>query len=56
MFNTGLGMVLIVSPENKDEVLDNLRNAGETVYVVGKLVENKGEENCVITEMEMWDQ
>lgn len=49
-------MVLIVSPENRNEVLEDLRKAGETVYVVGKLVENNGEETCIITEMEIWDR
>ena len=56
MFNTGLGMVLIVSPEKQDEVLKDLEKAGETVYVVGKMVERAGGECCVIHGMEIWDQ
>lgn len=56
VFNTGLGMVLIVSPESQDEVLEDLEKAGETVYVVGKMVERAEGEGCVIQGMEIWDQ
>ncbi|CAF9918206.1 MAG: hypothetical protein ALECFALPRED_000587 [Alectoria fallacina] len=56
VFNTGLGMVLIVSPGNQDEVLEDMEKAGETVYVVGKMVERTEGEGCVIQGMELWDQ
>ncbi|KAF6235314.1 hypothetical protein HO173_006510 [Letharia columbiana] len=56
VFNTGLGMVLIVSPESQEEVLEDLEKAGETVYVVGKMVERADGEGCVIQGMEIWDQ
>ena len=49
-------MVLIVSPESQDEVLEDLEKAGETVYVVGKMVERAEGEGCVIQGMEIWDQ
>ena len=49
-------MILVVSPENKTEVLEDLKTAGETACVVGKLLENKGREGCVIAGMEIWDQ
>ena len=55
VFNTGLGMVLIVSPESQDKVLEDLEKAGETVYVVGKMVERAEGEGCVIQGMEIWD-
>lgn len=49
-------MVLIVSPGNQDEVLEDMEKAGETVYVVGKMVERTEGEGCVIQGMELWDQ
>lgn len=34
-FNMGLGMVIAVSPEDKEKTLDAIAAAGETAYVVG---------------------
>ncbi|KAK4692984.1 phosphoribosylamine---glycine ligase, partial [Lecanoromycetidae sp. Uapishka_2] len=53
VFNTGLGMVLVVSEENVEETAEILRAEGETVYVVGTVVERQGE-GCVITNMSVW--
>ena len=38
-FNCGVGMMLIVSPENLPDVLDGLLHAGEDAFVCGELVE-----------------
>ncbi|KRB39837.1 MAG: phosphoribosylformylglycinamidine cyclo-ligase [Pseudomonadota bacterium] len=37
-FNCGVGMMLIVSPENLPDVLDGLLHAGEEAFVCGELV------------------
>lgn len=60
VLNTGLGMVLVVAQEDLRHTVLELEDAGETVYVVGKLVERgRGEgegakEGCVVREMECW--
>jgi phosphoribosylformylglycinamidine cyclo-ligase len=41
-FNCGIGMVLIVGPQQQDEVLRTLRAAGETPVVVGALEAGRG--------------
>lgn len=41
VLNTGLGMVLVVAPEDVQQTSGELRDAGERVYVVGKLVERR---------------
>lgn len=55
VFNTGLGMVLVTSSANRYSVIEALEAAGETVYVVGNLVERHGGEGCVIHNMHVWD-
>lgn len=47
-FNLGLGMVLAVRPADKSQVMAELKQAGETVYQVGKLV--TGSKKVVIRE------
>lgn len=41
-FNMGLGMILIVDPEQVDEVCEQLKAAGETPYLVGEVVDGDG--------------
>ena len=53
VFNTGLGMVLIVGQADVEKAVEELRGAGETVFVVGRLVEREGE-GCVVKSMEVW--
>jgi phosphoribosylaminoimidazole (AIR) synthetase len=36
-FNNGIGMVMVVSPENVDEVLSRLEAIGETAYLIGRI-------------------
>ena len=54
VLNTGLGMVVVVAPEDVAQTADELRDAGEQVYVVGRLVQRYGSEGCVIQRMERW--
>lgn len=43
-FNNGVGMVLIVSPDNTDEVTQVIQASGEQVYRVGEVVAQEGVE------------
>ena len=54
-FNTGVGMVAVVSKENVDAVKAELEKAGETVYTIGSLVSRSGE-GCVLKNLESWGQ
>ena len=42
-FNMGVGMVLIVKPENVDRAIELLNQSNETVYKIGKLVKKTSE-------------
>ena len=55
VFNTGLGMVLVVSPDEVEKVMRVLKEAGESVYIVGRLGERGTEEGCVLEGLEAWD-
>ena len=39
VFNMGIGMVVVVSTNHADRVVDELEASGETVYNIGKIVE-----------------
>lgn len=52
-FNTGLGMVMVVSQEHVEETMEELKKAGETVYNVGRVVEREGE-GCVLKNVDTW--
>ena len=41
-FNMGIGMVICVKEEDKDETLKILRECGEKAYVIGKTVDQEG--------------
>ncbi|TVY85202.1 Bifunctional purine biosynthetic protein ADE1 [Lachnellula suecica] len=53
-FNTGVGMVAVVSKENAHQVVAELEAAGETVYTIGKLV-SRSSEGCVLLNLASWD-
>lgn len=55
VFNMGLGMVLVVGSEHVEDAMELLKGHGETVHVVGKLVERQGE-GCIIEGMKCWDE
>ena len=40
-FNMGVGMVVIVSPEDADKSIDILKKAGEDAYVIGEIVKEE---------------
>lgn len=44
-FNMGIGMSIIVSKEDKEKALQILKEAGETAYVIGEVVEGNKEIN-----------
>ncbi len=54
-FNTGIGMVLVVSQNNIKQVTCELEESGEKVFQIGRLAERKGE-GCVLNNMEAWDR
>jgi phosphoribosylformylglycinamidine cyclo-ligase len=41
VFNMGIGMVVVVSPEYTDQIMDELKSTGETVYKIGKIIEGE---------------
>ncbi len=47
-FNCGLGMIVAVAPENKDALIEQLQNAGETVYEVGRLINRSDDQEQVV--------
>ena len=54
-FNMGIGMVLIVAPENKDAALSILKEEGEDVYEIGKLVAStKNGTRCTVENAAVW--
>ena len=52
-FNTGLGMVLVVASEDVEQTVGVLKESGETVFEVGRLVERR-EDGCILMNMEAW--
>ena len=42
-FNMGVGMSVVVAPEDADRALEILRANGEDAYTVGRIVETGGE-------------
>ena len=42
IFNMGVGMVLVVAPEDKDEVLSMFATLGEKASVIGKVTAEEG--------------
>ncbi|RDL35077.1 Glutathione synthetase ATP-binding protein [Venustampulla echinocandica] len=54
-FNTGLGMVAVVSQGNAQEVKAALEAAGEKVYTIGKLVSRSVGEGCDLLNLASWD-
>jgi phosphoribosylformylglycinamidine cyclo-ligase len=41
VFNMGIGMVVVVSPEYTDQIIDELKSTGETAYKIGKIIEGE---------------
>ncbi|KEQ97126.1 hypothetical protein AUEXF2481DRAFT_28233 [Aureobasidium subglaciale EXF-2481] len=53
-WNTGLGMVIVVSKENAAEAQKVLEDAGERVSVIGKLF-TRGEDEVVLKNLDAWN-
>jgi phosphoribosylamine--glycine ligase/phosphoribosylformylglycinamidine cyclo-ligase len=53
-FNTGIGMVAVVSKENAHLVISTLEASGEKVYTIGELVQ-RSVEGCVLKNLASWD-
>lgn len=43
-FNMGIGMVLVIAPENLDNLMDAVHEMNETAYVIGKITSNSEKE------------
>ena len=55
VFNTGLGMVLVISGKQADATRSILQEAGEDVYTVGRVISRKQKQDgCVILNAESW--
>ncbi|KAI5784467.1 phosphoribosylglycinamide synthetase [Pyronema domesticum] len=54
-WNTGLGLVIVVEKGDEEAVLASLKADGETAMIVGQLVEKKGEEGCILNNLNVWD-
>ena len=48
VFNCGIGMVVIVSPENADKAISRLNASGETAYLIGEIRQRAGDETQTI--------
>ncbi|PVH79417.1 phosphoribosylformylglycinamidine cycl [Cadophora sp. DSE1049] len=55
VFNTRIGMVLVVPAASAEEVTSLLQAAGEEVYSVGVLTEKSGEASIVLQNLESWE-
>jgi phosphoribosylamine--glycine ligase/phosphoribosylformylglycinamidine cyclo-ligase len=54
-FNMGIGMVLIVSLQNKQSAISALKHAGEEVYEIGKLERrDEGTSQCIVEGWDVW--
>ncbi|KAF2124462.1 phosphoribosylformylglycinamidine cyclo-ligase [Dothidotthia symphoricarpi CBS 119687] len=54
-FNTGLGMVLVVSRDEVQSATEILQEHGEQVFTVGRLVARADkDEECVVNNMDVW--
>ncbi|KAI9762329.1 MAG: hypothetical protein M4579_000478 [Chaenotheca gracillima] len=52
-FNTGLGMVLVVSKADASKVMGDLEGLGEKVFEIGTLTKRQ-DEGCVLTHIDVW--
>jgi phosphoribosylformylglycinamidine cyclo-ligase len=46
-FNCGIGMIAIVKPDAVDDVTEVFAESGETVALLGKVIETKGDHRVV---------
>ncbi|KIW09307.1 phosphoribosylformylglycinamidine cyclo-ligase [Verruconis gallopava] len=55
VWNTGIGMVIVVAREKVDEARKILESEGEKVFEVGVLKKHDGRESCEIKNMSVWN-
>ena len=48
IFNMGIGMILVVKPEDAAQTVEILKNCGETVFEIGKVVEKGNNSDVMI--------
>ena len=53
-FNTGIGMVAVVSKDHARAVISELEASGEKVYTIGELV-RRSAEGCMLKNLSSWD-
>jgi phosphoribosylaminoimidazole (AIR) synthetase len=54
-FNMGIGMVLVVAREDKERATEVLKENGEEVFEIGRLVtRTEGMEGCIVHGSEVW--
>ena len=54
-FNCGIGMAVIVSPTNVDEIMLSLRNSGEEVYKIGKVTRQLDNRRVILDDLkDLW--
>ncbi|KAK3944294.1 putative bifunctional purine ADE1 [Diplogelasinospora grovesii] len=54
-FNNGIGMVIAVSADAVEQVIQGLQAAGEDkVYKIGRLVSREDKEGCVLLNLDAW--
>ena len=51
--NCGLGMVVVVTPDNADAVKKSFQNSGEKVFTIGKITKRK-DAPVIISNLETW--
>jgi phosphoribosylformylglycinamidine cyclo-ligase len=52
-FNCGIGMAVVVAPEQAEQVAAALREAGETIFTIGRI--ERGEKGCTVSgSVETW--
>ena len=52
-FNCGVGMIVCVAPEDEKATIEVLQSLGETVFVIGGLVESEGKPEVNYTHLKM---
>ena len=56
VFNTGIGMVMVVKEADVEKTMMALDEAGETVYEIGELVARKeAKVGCIVKNMDVWN-
>jgi len=41
-FNMGIGLMMIVDPDNAETIVDSIEMAGEKAFIIGRIIKGKG--------------